>query len=120
MKVEEYPILVYPLTEEDGGGYMAECPDLPGCQADGETPAEALRELADAFKAWTGSMKARGIPLPKPNSDKGAAWRQRAPKTLHRRLAVAAEQEGVSLNSLVLSFIAEGLGRRSERTDEGK
>ncbi|MFZ4698574.1 MAG: toxin-antitoxin system HicB family antitoxin, partial [Candidatus Methylumidiphilus sp.] len=37
---------------------------------------------------------------------------QRLPKSLHSKLAARARQEGVSLNSLVLAFIAEGLGRR--------
>ncbi|MBS1222642.1 MAG: hypothetical protein H6R23_2262, partial [Proteobacteria bacterium] len=37
---------------------------------------------------------------------------QRLPKSLHAKLAARARQEGVSLNTLVLAFIAEGLGRR--------
>ena len=40
---------------------------------------------------------------------------QRVPKSLHGKLAARARQEGVSLNTLVLSFIAEGLGRREGR-----
>jgi hypothetical protein len=39
-------------------------------------------------------------------------WRQRAPKSLHMRLVRRAEQEGVSLNTLVTSMIAEGFGIR--------
>jgi antitoxin HicB len=36
----------------------------------------------------------------------------RVPKSTHAQLAARARQEGVSLNTLVLTFIAEGLGRR--------
>lgn len=31
-----YRIVVQPLPAEDGGGYLAYVPDLPGCMADGE------------------------------------------------------------------------------------
>ena len=31
------------------GGFIAECVDLPGCMAQGETEAEALDNLADAL-----------------------------------------------------------------------
>ena len=43
----EYPIRVRKLTKEEGGGYLAEFPDLPGCMADGDTPAEALKKSED-------------------------------------------------------------------------
>ena len=34
---------VRPLSDEDGGGYLATFPDLPGCMADAETIEEAVR-----------------------------------------------------------------------------
>lgn len=37
------------------------------------------------------------------------------PKTLHTRLKARAKQEGVSMNLLVATFIAEGMGRREEK-----
>ena len=40
---------------------------------------------------------------------------QRVPKSIHAKLAALARQEGVSLNTLVLTFIAEGLGMREEK-----
>ena len=38
MRFEDYAIIVSQLPEEDGGGYLASFPDLPGCVSDGETP----------------------------------------------------------------------------------
>ena len=35
--------------DEIDGGWIAECSDLPGCLSQGETPAEAARNLADAI-----------------------------------------------------------------------
>ena len=37
------------------------------------------------------------------------------PKTIHAQLATRAKTEGVLLNTLVLTFIAEGLGRHERR-----
>ena len=37
---------------------------------------------------------------------------QRMPKTLHARLVLRARQEGVSMNTLVNTMLAESLGRR--------
>ena len=37
----------------------------------------------------------------------------RLPRSMHMQLTARAKTEGVSLNALVLAFIAEGLGRRN-------
>jgi antitoxin HicB len=47
-----YPSSIRSLSREDGGGYAIEYPDLPGCISDGERPEEALRNGADAVKAY--------------------------------------------------------------------
>ena len=43
---------IRPLTDEEGGGYLVEFPDYPGCMADGETPEEALVEGRDALASY--------------------------------------------------------------------
>ena len=67
MRFEDYAIIVSRLPEEDGGGYLASFPDLPGCISDGETPEEAIEEARDAFAAWSASvLKDKGeMPRPK-------------------------------------------------------
>jgi len=47
MKMNE-EIKIWKLTEEEGGGYLAEYTHLKGCMADGETKIEALKELEKA------------------------------------------------------------------------
>ncbi len=49
----EYAVRIEPLTESDGGGYLATVPDLPGCISDGETPEEALKNVQEAIASWT-------------------------------------------------------------------
>ncbi len=104
-----YAVVIRPLSEAEGGGYLAEYPDLPGCMADGETPEEALKESRDALASYVASVQQHGDALP----DTRGVWRQRAPKTLQLRLQREAEREGVSFNTLVVSLLAEGIGRRT-------
>jgi len=47
-----YPVVVQPLKDEDGGGFIASVPDLPGCMSDGETPEAALTNVQGAIEAW--------------------------------------------------------------------
>lgn len=52
-------------SEEDEG-YIADIPDLKYCSAFGETPEEAVREVAIAKAAWIEAAKAQGKPIPEP------------------------------------------------------
>lgn len=38
-------------------------------------------------------------------------WRVRVPKSLHAELALRAKLEGVSLNTLIATLLAKGLGK---------
>jgi antitoxin HicB len=105
----EYPILLRKLSPAEGGGYLAEFPDLPGCMADGETPEEALVESRDALKSYLASVKKHADKVPAPVE---SVWRQRAPRSLHHRLQIEAKREGVSFNTLVISMLSESLGRK--------
>jgi len=116
----EYPFAIRALTREEGGGYLIEFPDLPGCISDGETPEEAIANGRDALKSYLLTAQEFGDPIPEPGAGASGQWRQRVPRTLHARLAERARREGVSLNSLVLTFIAEGLGHRSGRATRGR
>lgn len=63
----EYPIIVEPLPEEDGGGFLATVPDLPGCMSDGATPEEAVSNIQDAILAWIEAARDLGHSVPKPS-----------------------------------------------------
>ena len=110
----EYPFITSVLPEAEGGGYLIEYPDLPGCRSDGETIQEAVANGRDAIRCWIETAKAHGDEIPAPGSSSGSSgrWVQRVPKSLHTRLAQRAEHEGVSLDALVISLLAEGLGRK--------
>lgn len=119
-----YDMIVHPLSEKEGGGYLATFPDLPGCMADGKTPEEAIHEAHDALKAWLATAKAHGDPIPKPKGTFSGQTRLRLPKSLHAELTLRAKYEGVSFNTLTLTLLAEALGRRDRgqeiMTQKGK
>jgi len=112
----DYPFGIRRLGKDEGGGYLIEFPDLPGCVSDGETIEEAIANGADALNSWIATAREFGDPVPPPSPPADEAysgrWNLRLPKSLHRRLSERAKAEGVSLNTLAVSLLAEGLGRR--------
>ena len=116
-KINDYPFEVRPLSGEDGGGYLISFPDFAECISDGDSIEEAIENGRDALKATIAALKARKLPVPAPNSGGVASGKfvARVPKTVHAQLATRAKAEGVSLNTLVLTFIAQGLGGSSAR-----
>lgn len=112
--MSDYPMTVRPLSEEEGGGWLAEFPDLPGCLADGDTPEGAAHEAADALRSYLATAAEMGRKVPPPISSAqsySGRWVIRAPRTLHRRLAERARREGVSLNQFTVALLAEGVAR---------
>ncbi len=110
----EYPFEIRPLAAEEGGGFLISYLDFADCISDGETVEDALANGKDALDATIAALKSKHLPVPAPNGGGVASGKfvARVPKTVHARLASRARAEGVSLNTLVLSFIAEGLGRK--------
>jgi antitoxin HicB len=116
-KPDAYVFTVRPLSKEEGGGYLVEYPDIPGCMSDGETVEEAIANGREALRDCIDVFKESGRKLPKPAVE-AAQWRQRLPRTLYSKLTKQAQSEGVSINSLVTAIIAEAIGTR--RTQSGK
>ena len=61
MKKYLLKVEVEPLEE---GGYLASCPDLQGCHAEGETIAEALENIEDVARVIMELCIEDGLPLP--------------------------------------------------------
>jgi predicted RNase H-like HicB family nuclease len=59
--------LVEPLPSEEGGGFIATVPDLPGCMSDGSTPEEAVSNVQDAIVTWIEAARDMGHAVPKPS-----------------------------------------------------
>jgi len=106
---QHYDFRLSRLPREEGGGWLAEVPDLHGCVSDGGTPNEACQNLEEAKEAWLTTALRRGIEVPLPSkkeADFSGRITLRMPRSLHKKLAHMAETEDVSLNQLILSLVA--------------
>jgi antitoxin HicB len=117
--LDQYQFTVRPLSRDEGGGYLVEYPDIPGCMSDGETIQEAIANGREALRDCIEVFSESGRKLPKP-SIAAAQWRQRLPRTLYAKLTRQAESDGVSINSLVTAIIAEAIGSRQARSRKSR
>ena len=46
----DYPMIIRRLTDEEGGGFLVEFPDLPGCMADGDVKLPNSPQLTIGVK----------------------------------------------------------------------
>ncbi len=67
MTVHPYTIVLRPLAGNDGGGWLAEVPDLAGCMSDGDTPAAAAEAVQDAISCWLEAAIEDDRPVPAPS-----------------------------------------------------
>lgn len=111
--LDDYPFEIRPLSADEGGGFLISYPDFSECISDGETVQEAIDNGRDALEETIAALQSKGFAVPAPNGGGVASGKfvARVPKTIHAQLTTRARSEGVSLNTLVLTFIAEGLGR---------
>ena len=112
--LNQYPFEIRPLSEEDGGGFLISFTDFTECISDGETVEEAIQNGLDALQETISALESLNLPVPEPGSGGSYSGKfiQRVPKNIHARLALRAKQEGVSMNALVTSILAESLGKR--------
>lgn len=69
----DYPVLIEPLSPEDGGGFLATVPDLPGCMSDGDSAEAALSHVKAAIAEWIEEAHALGRKVPPPSVRMAAA-----------------------------------------------
>ena len=67
MSILTYPIVIEVLPPEEGGGFLALVPDLPGCMSDGASPEEAVANVQDAIETWIEAANDLGHPVPLPS-----------------------------------------------------
>ena len=114
-KIADYPFEIRPLAACEGGGYLISYPDFNDCVSDGETVEEAIANGKQALKETIAALKQAGHPIPPATAAITASGKfvARVPKTVHAKLSSRAKSEGVSLNTLVVSLLSEGLGKKS-------
>jgi len=107
----------YPVTlvHDESGEWAATIDALPGCNAHGASPDEALERVADAVAAWVEAAEQEGKEVPDPKAAPSYSGRLllRMPQTLHAELARVAERERVSLNQFITGVLSGALGWRA-------
>lgn len=116
MKLTAKEILQRPyarvLTPEEDGRFSASVLEFPGCFSFGDSPAQAYANLEEAATSWVEAALDQKIDIPEPLAAQRAGGRLllRLPRSLHQRLTVLAERDGVSLNQYVVAALAERSG----------
>ena len=61
-----YEVTLRPLTDAEGGGWLATIPALRGCTGDGETEMDAIEDVRLAAVEWAHAATVDGDPIPAP------------------------------------------------------
>lgn len=102
-----YKVEIIPDTVE--GGYVAMYPELPGCITYADTMEEALRQLKEAQYQWLVAAIEDKIVIHEPSGEGktySGQFKLRLPKSLHKELALQAEQEGISMNQYCVYLLS--------------
>ena len=99
-----YNYIIQPVNDESGNYFHARILELDGCQSTGETFDEAFESLREAMEGYIETKIENGFEVPEPvNYDKfSGKFMLRMPRSLHKKLAIEAEKEGISLNQYAL------------------
>jgi predicted RNase H-like HicB family nuclease len=60
----KYEVIIYWSAADEA--FLAEVPELPGCMADGQTPAEALANVQLIAQEWIETALELGREVPEP------------------------------------------------------
>ena len=103
-----YTRLVQEMNDESGHYFYGRILELDGCQSTSDTLEELYQSLNEAMEGYFEVKQENNLPIPVPGTaDKySGKFVVRLPKSLHQRLAIEAEKEGVSLNQLALYKLA--------------
>jgi predicted HicB family RNase H-like nuclease len=98
-------------SEEDDE-YVALVPEFPHLSALAKKPEEAAGEMVMVAETAIEILAEQGLDPPEPQvlSSFSGQMRVRMPRTLHQKLAGRARMEDVSLNTLIVGLLAEGIG----------
>lgn len=102
-----YTIVIIP----DEDNYFIKIKELKGCFSQGSTIEEAYEMIKDAMVSWleVSLEEDDEIPLPESMQETNYSGKLslRMPKSLHKKIANEAKEEGVSINSYIVSCLSE-------------
>lgn len=104
-----YNRIIQEIHDESGDYFYGKILELDGCQSTGDTLEELNDNLTEAMEGYLEIKLEMGAAIPEPvkEEDLSGKFVLRIPKSLHRRLIVEAEREGVSLNQYAMYKLAK-------------
>jgi antitoxin HicB len=108
MTTLDYPFTMHPLPDDEGGGYLIEFPDLPGCMSDGTTPEEAIQNGADAVRCWIEAIREAGRPIPCPSRAPVGLRTINIDDHIYQILVKEGERQGLSAESIANTALVSG------------
>jgi len=99
-----YNYLIQQMQDESGSYFFGKVFELDGCQSHGDTFEETYSSLREAMEGWLEIKLEYGDTIPEPVIDNNFSgkFNLRIPKSLHKKLSMEAQEEGVSLNQYAL------------------
>ena len=104
-----YRFIITPDKQE--GGYVLSYPDLPGCLTCAENIDELIKNGEDAKREWLKVAIEDNVSIIEPiNNEKFTGQlRLRMPKSLHKRIATNAKNEGISMNQYIIYLLSKSV-----------
>lgn len=92
----------------EDGEYVGTCAEFPGLSWLDESPAATLNGIQQVVREAVADMEANGETAPKPYANRKYSGRfmVRIPPAEHRKLALEAAEQGISLNRLAAHKLA--------------
>lgn len=112
--MKNYEMRIIPKYDCDGKIYWtAFFPAIDGCVGGGDTVEEAVKEAEENLEIFLDYLSSEKFEIPKEYSEPACNGKiaLRLPKSLHQALLYKAMDEGVSLNSLLISAVSNYLGK---------
>ena len=119
MTNRDYTMKVEKQIYEDGSfEWVASFLEIKGIIGVGDTQIEAVTEAEEAKKAFLYALEASNSPIPEANCDVSFSGRTtvRMSKRLHKLVFECAQDEGISLNQLIVDavnvYVTESITKR--------
>lgn len=104
-QAKDYTYRVFWSDEDDA--YIATAAEFPGLSSIEDTPAEALCGMVDLVDFTLSDLVSETKPAPEPLRSRSYSGKisLRMPAEQHRRVAMEAAEQGVSINQLLVSRV---------------
>ena len=112
--MRNYEIRLIPKKDAQGKTYWtAFFPAIEGCVGGGDTEEEAVKEAKENLEVLFDYLQSEGSAIPQEFEENCYSGKiaLRTSKTTHKKLAQIADEEGISVNSLINCAIENYLGK---------